>query len=510
KWIKNENTVSFDGNGATGGFTAPIQISVGASEALTANGFTRDYYSFAGWATQANGEVVYTDQQEYTMIENGGCTLYAVWVPVEYDITYVLGEGTNDTENPTKYTVESEITFEAPTAPEHYEFVDWRINGVKAEGIALGSHGEITVTAVWKAVEYDITYDLAGGSVATANPTIYTVATDDITLVNPTREGYTFTGWTGTDLSGATQTVTIAKGSTGDRSYVATWAAEEYAITFDFAGGDVNATYPSEYTIETDTFTVENPSRTGYTFAGWTGTGLTSAVQTLTIQKGSTGPRTYTATWTVNEYAIAYDLAGGTVSTANPTKYTIETDTFTLTNPTKAGYVFAGWTGTGLSGATQTVTIAKGSTGARTYTATWITEGFTIAYDLAGGEVSGNPAVYQVTTETITLVNPTREGYTFAGWTGTGLTDKTMNVTIPKGSTGDRSYTANWDLVEYTISYDLAGGSVATANPVTYTITTDSITLVNPTREGYTFAGWTGTDLSGATQTVTIAKGSTG
>lgn len=70
---------------------------------------------------------------------------------------------------------------------------------------------------------YTITYDLAGGSVATENPTTYTIESAAITLNNPTREGYTFAGWTGTDLDAATTTVTIAHGSSGDRSYTATW-----------------------------------------------------------------------------------------------------------------------------------------------------------------------------------------------------------------------------------------------------------------------------------------------
>ena len=71
--------------------------------------------------------------------------------------------------------------------------------------------------------EHTITYDLAGGTVATENPTTYTIVSGDITLTTPTREGYTFTGWTGTDLTEPTMTVTIASGSTGDRQYTATW-----------------------------------------------------------------------------------------------------------------------------------------------------------------------------------------------------------------------------------------------------------------------------------------------
>jgi len=87
--------------------------------------------------------------------------------------------------------------------------------------------GTATITADYS---FTITYNLDGGTVATANPTTYTSASSDITLNNPTREGWTFTGWTGTGLNGAQMTVTIAEGSTGHRHYTATWTADELDI----------------------------------------------------------------------------------------------------------------------------------------------------------------------------------------------------------------------------------------------------------------------------------------
>ena len=70
-------------------------------------------------------------------------------------------------------------------------------------------------------------------------------------------------------------------------------------------------------------------------------------------------------------YSITYDLAGGSVAIENPVTYTYATAHFTLNNPSKDGYEFAGWTGTGLDDASTNVTIAKGSYGNREYTATW-------------------------------------------------------------------------------------------------------------------------------------------
>ena len=123
---------------------------------------------------------------------------------------------------------------------------------------------------------------------------------------------------------------------------------------------------------------------------------------------------TLTAQWTVNQYTITYDLAGGTVE-GNPDTYTIETVAFTLKNPTKSGYTFTGWSGTGLDGENNmTVTIPKGSTGNRSYTAHWRYNGgggsgysyYTLkATAGAGGSISpsGNVSIREGRDQTFTI-----------------------------------------------------------------------------------------------------------
>ena len=122
---------------------------------------------------------------------------------------------------------------------------------------------------------------------------------------------------------------------------------------------------------------------------------------------------TLTAQWTVNQYTITYDLAGGTVK-GNPDTYTIETVAFTLKNPTKSGYTFTGWSGTGLDGENNmTVTIPKGSTGNRTYKAHWRYNGSGHSYSYytikatagAGGSISpsGSVSVREGRDQTFTI-----------------------------------------------------------------------------------------------------------
>lgn len=302
---------------------------------------------------------------------------------------------------------------------------------------------DITVSAVFSAIIYPLSYDLKGGSVEGGNPLTYTIESPDFTLTNPTRTGYTFTGWTGTEIEGSADIVTVLTGSYGDRSYAATWTPITYAITYDLNGGSVSGN-PAVYTIESGSFTLNNPTRTGYDFAGWTGTGLTEATQTVTVNKGAYGVRSYTATWTPITYTIRYKLNNAS-DPGNPAGYTIESGAITLTNPSRNGYTFDGWTGTDLTAKTQSVTIPAGSTGNREYTANFTPITYTITYELNGG-TADNPTSYTVETEAFTLNNPVKAEYSFTGWTGTGVDSIMQTLTIPRGSTGNRTYTAEYEV----------------------------------------------------------------
>ena len=200
----------------------------------------------------------------------------------------------------------------------------------------------VTLNATFSAISYTLGYELAGGTVASANPTSYTIESAAITLNNPTREGYTFTGWTGTGLDAATTTVTIAAGSTGNRSYTATWTPIIYNIEYTMDDGTATPANPTTYTIETPTFTLTNPTKTGYTFKGWKLNGVGEAQMTVTITTGSTGDVAYTATWQVNQYTITFNSNGGSDVDAITQDY--GTTVTPPAAPTKTGYNFAGWT----------------------------------------------------------------------------------------------------------------------------------------------------------------------
>ena len=184
------------------------------------------------------------------------------------------------------------------------------------------------------------------------------------------------TGYQGTikDLAGNQFNGTISKyfGTALQDNY-------NYSISYDLAGGTLATPNPTSYNYETATFMLNNPTKSHYTFTGWTGNNITVPSSSVTVYNHSHGNRHYHAFYSPTEYNIAYDLGGGEIpgGQSNPATYTIETPSFTLVNPTRAGYTFDGWTGTGISEPTQTATIAQGSVNDRSYTAHWMLDTWT-------------------------------------------------------------------------------------------------------------------------------------
>ena len=421
--------------------------------------------------------------------------------------TVTMDTAGGDPIRPIQYTVESEA-FQLPTPVRTgYIFLGWTGEGItepqKTIEIPQGSTGDRTYTANWQVIEYTIITLLEGGNAGSSQVYFYTVE-QTVTLPTPTRTGYTFLGWTGEDITTPQPNVTIPKGSTGDKTYIENWELTEYNITMDLNGG--SGQEKVVYTMTDEDFELPTPTRNGYEFVGWTGEGITTPQTSVKIPKGSTGNKAYTANWQVIEYTITLDTNGGPV--VSPIKYTVE-DLFTLPYILRPGYEFAGWTldGSGMLPFTPLI-IYPGTTGDLHYKAEWRLAEYTITMDLNGGS-GQEKVVYTITDEEFELPTPTRNGYEFVGWTGERITTPQTRVKIPKGSTGNKAYTANWKVIRYTITLVTNGGAVIASIP--YTVE-DSVTLpIPPERPGYEFAGWV---LDGSGQfpstPMIIPKGSTG
>ena len=339
-----------------------------------------------------------------------------------------------------------------------------------------------TLYAHWNPVTYTISYTLNGGSVSPANPSSYNITTNTFTLKNPTRTGYTFAGWTGSNGNTPQTSVSVAKGSTGNKSYTANWTANQYTITLDpqgGAGGDASKTA----TFGQATPTVNIPGRNGYSFGGYYTQKNGGGTQYLKPDANNTATSvrnwdiasntTLYAKWNARTYTVTFDQQGGNGGTANATA-TFDAAMPSATMPTRAGYTFQGYydaatEGTKYYNADGSSARTWNKTANTTLYARWEIINYTIAYNLDGGEVAvANPTEYTVETATFTLNNPTKEHNDFLGWTGSNGETPQTEVTVANESTGNKTYTANWLLHTFAVETDesMAADWTVTPSPV--------------------------------------------
>ena len=261
-------------------------------------------YEFFGWYTnpEFSGEPV----NPATYVLTGGVTFYACWKAYAF-LTYELNYG--EQEKPYYMSMEyvGMPVQHMPEKPqrENYRFLGWfRSSKTTADNyVRLDDYiveKSITLYAGWKPQEYIITYNLDGGENNPANPGYYTIESKDIVIGEPTRKGYQFLGWTAKGIGTDDGTVRIPAGSTGNITLTANWEISVYTLSCDAAGGTMTQTVPDTYTVKSEAIALENPTRTGYTFLGWTGTNLTEPTTDVVIPKGSTGNRSYRANWRAN------------------------------------------------------------------------------------------------------------------------------------------------------------------------------------------------------------------
>ena len=390
-----------------------------------------------------------------------------------------LNGGVTNQDFESTYLERTKIVLEEPTRKD-YLFSQWKVvkgtSVLKDNVLTIGDEDTI-IYAMWDALP-KFAVDLNGGTSTQEFDSSYRSGTM-FTLANPTKTGYTFSGWEIVEGDSLISGDSITIGSK-DTKIKAIWTVNTYTITYNLDGGSSGTNAPTEGEYGS-TVEVDNPTRTGYTFAGWTvsGTGASMSGTSLTIGAGNI---TLTANWTVNTYTISYTLNGGTKGTNAPTSGTYGS-TVTIDNPMRTGYTFNGWTvsGTGASMSETSLTIGAGNI---TLMANWTANTYTISYTLNGGTKGTNSPTSGTYGSTVTVSNPTRTGYTFAGWivSGTGAIMSGTNLTI---GTGNVTLTANWSVITFSLSGSTStatckdgntGGSIAISSGATKTLTTSDLT----------------------------------
>lgn len=356
-----------------------------------------------------------------------------------------------------------------------YEFEGWSVSRAAYAPAFNDSLLELSLKAEFAPLVYQISYTNLHSDVQ-ENPTSYTCETSTITLKNPTRVGYTFASWKGSDIAGETGTVVIPQGSSGDRAYIANWTPNQYTVEFQ---PDVECRIENPMTVTyDDEYVFPTIEKRGYTYCGWTDG---STVYTTGLWGLTNGIRV-TPVWELNTYTLQYDLAGGSVASANKSSYTVLDDEIAVQNPTRFGYTFLGWTYEGQTTPKKNAAIPAHSVGDYHFKANWVGNPHVITLELAGGTAAQN-AVQVVFGSPYTLPTPSRTGYTFGGWYD-------GNKAYTNGEwkqDNDVKLTAKWTANRYKVTFDSAGGSAVSALEATFDA---NVNLPTPTRTGYEFRGW--------------------
>ena len=374
-----------------------------------------------------------------------------------YSVTYELNGGSSN-DNPERYADNTETVLSG-AGKTGYTFLGWYdADGNKIEALGNDIYGDLVLYARWNDGNlYTVSFNVNG-----ENSEIEPITVQygkEYMLPTPTKEGYEFDGWyyTGSGNSGwlALQGAwTIAS----DVECTAYWEVIYYNITYLLDGGYYEygqARY--SYKIEAETFTLSHPQKTGYTFIGWTYEGQDTPVLDVTIPKGTTGDKEFTAHWAGNKYTVTLDANGGEVE--DDTIDVIYGDVYTLPTPTRTGYTFDGWYNgdTKCSGGTWERTeslevVAKWKANSYEVTlndtaATDITVCFDYQSDshynhtvtLANGRILERPA------------NPKKENYLFTGW----YTDSTCTARYDFTGviTDDMTLYAGWMPMNGSLAY---------------------------------------------------------
>ena len=376
-------------------------------------------------------------------------------------------------------------------------------------------------------VKYKISYELNGGTVE-GNPSTYTNVTESFTLKNPTKIGYTFTGWTGSNGDVPQTEVTIEKGSRGDREYIANWQINSYKVTYDYkTNGGANATVTSttvNYGAPIDL--TPTATKSGYTFVGWnTNKDATEGITELTM-----GTENVTLYAIYSKTIVAtfkyYNNQTNTISNTiynNTTSVTITAPAISNVTIDSTVYTARGWSTSDAGNANINVNantklnLSENATYYASYQRT-----VTLTYNANSG--SGGPAAQSgtaylnyagtLTAATITIsgTKPTRANYTFQNWNtvsgGTGtsyssggtikisgnttlyaiwkgnptlsITKQPSELTVVAGNNGSFSVTASGNgTIKYQWYYNTSGGNssgtaISGATSSTYSFTSSS------------------------------------
>lgn len=363
QWTPNPASINYDPNPPTGRTpggqgTANWTGHTGDTQAIGANGWTVDGYTFIGWNTSADGKgTAYAPGT--TWIANGTLTLYAQWTPGQASLTYDGNGATGGKTDPQTGKTDEKINVrDNGFTRDGYTFVTWNTQaGCKGKAVNPGDEwtlqGSSTLYACWAGNAQTLTYH--GNGATGGNTAAQSGKTGDELTTNAngfTRDGYTFVRWdTAKDGSGTA----YGEGKNGVSQYVmkpagndlyAIWQANPASIQYRDDWGATGSTPDTTGVTGQDVTIAQNGfTRPGYTFTGWARDRRTNP----SLQPGgrytlTPGTTTLWAQWKADPAHLIYNANTGSTSQTRRTDGVVDQTLTVIANPfTRSGYTFTGW-----------------------------------------------------------------------------------------------------------------------------------------------------------------------
>ena len=363
-WKATNYAVVFNANGGSGRMASQT-ADYDKDLVLSPSSFTRTGYTFAGWATSADGAVAYSDSATVRNLSStgGSIELYAVWTPHQYTVIFDKNGGYGTMEPQAfVYDVRQALS-ESGFTRTGYTFAGW---AAKADGdtvytdketvmnLSSDEGAEVTLYAAWEPIRYSVQFDANGGEGTMRDqPMVYDTASE-LFENGFTRTGYTFRGWAvhaeGEVVYADKAQVRNLTSIDGKRvALYAVWEANGYTVEFDPNGGE-GAMEPQKFVYDVPGQLTANAfAKTGYTFAGWSeqaGDGdvvYADQAEAVNLSADAGGTVTVYAVWEPIRYVVEFDANGGT-GAMEPQSYVYdETQSLTQNALTREGYTFVGW-----------------------------------------------------------------------------------------------------------------------------------------------------------------------
>ena len=373
-----------------------------------------------------------------------------------------------------------------------YTFAGWftgRDGGSKVEATTRMSTAEDhTLYARWIANKYVVAFDVNGGDHFSSQPSKEVTFDDQYgELPEPTRTGYTFSGWFTEKTGGAEVKLTTRMNNAKDHTLYACWTPNKYTVTFDDNKESTTEKETKEVTFDDYYGELPEPTRTGYTFAGWFTEKTGGAEVKLTTRMNNAKNHVLYAYWTANKYTVTFDENGGIFIGKETKEVTFDDYYGDLPIPTKFNSGLEGWfTDKNSDDKIEPITRVSIASNCTLY-AHWASSATTIIFKGNGG-ISGQVTKVVYSNKYGDLPSAIRTGYTFNGWY-TGVTGGTKVDSNTKISSGYTLY-ARWIINSYIVTLDANGGDELADSTKEITFNECYGDLPNATRTGYTFAGW--------------------